>query len=83
MQPNAFIKGGGIEGQRGRGAIGPPHFQICELRGLASHCVNLVLRCQRAGTYTASDNALQGRGSGHARLVLTNESSHAIPLIYI
>ena len=34
-------KGGGIGG-----AIAPPRFQICELRGLASHCVTLgTLAC--------------------------------------
>ena len=54
MQPNAFIKGGGIGGQGAKAH--PPLFRFCELGGLASHCANLVSCGQRAGTYTASDN---------------------------
>ena len=37
------LKGGGIGGE---GGYSSPLFQICELRGLASHCVKLgTLAC--------------------------------------
>ena len=49
QNPNSYM-GSGIGG---RGAIAlPPLFQICELGGLASHCVNLeTLACNTTHIY--------------------------------